>query len=62
MCHYLRIDVTFEMTKVSYRKVFIQLISLHTTGSSFISKQNRGQEGKIVERERESEGERTSIG
>jgi hypothetical protein len=57
------IDVTFEMRTVSYRKAFIQLITLHTIGSSFISKQKRGQEGKIAaERKRENEGERASMG
>jgi hypothetical protein len=33
----------------------------HTIRSSFISEQKRGQEGKIAERKRESEGERASI-
>jgi hypothetical protein len=56
------IDVTFEMRTVSYQKAFIQLITLHTIGSSFISKQKRGQEGKIAERKRENKGERASVG
>ncbi len=48
-------DVTSEMRTVSYQKAFIQLMSFHTIGSSFISKWKRGQEGKIAERKRESE-------
>ena len=50
-------DVTFEMRTVRYLKVFIQLMSLHTIRSSFISKQNRGQEGKIAERKRGRDNE-----
>ncbi len=43
------------MRTVSYRRAFIQLMILHTIGSSFISKWKRGQEGKIAERKRERE-------
>jgi hypothetical protein len=56
------IDVTFEIRTESYQKALIQLMALHAIRSSFISKQKRGQEGKIAERKREREGERTSIG
>jgi hypothetical protein len=59
---YFCIDVTFEIRTVSYRKAFIQLMALHAIRSFFISKQKRGQEGKIAERKREREGERTSVG
>ena len=59
---YFHIDVTFEMRTVSYRKAFIQLMILHTIGSSLISELKRRQEGKIAERKRESKGERASIG
>jgi hypothetical protein len=46
------------MITVGYQKAFIQLISLHTIESSFISKWKRGQEGKIAERQRERARER----
>jgi hypothetical protein len=45
------------MRTVSYGKLFIQLISLHTISSSFISEWKRGQEGKIAERKRGRESE-----
>jgi hypothetical protein len=56
------IDVTFEMRTVIQSNVFIQLMTTHKIRSSFISIRKRGQEGKIAERQRESEGERTSVG
>jgi hypothetical protein len=56
------IDVTFEMRTAIQSDEFIQLIITHKIRSSFILKWKGGQEGKIVERQRASEGERTSIG
>ncbi len=56
------IDVTFEMRTVHYQNVFIQLMILALDPVSLISKWKRGQEDKIAERLRESEGERTSVG
>jgi hypothetical protein len=38
------------------------MIIQHTIRLSFISKTEKGAKGKIVERQRESEGERASIG
>ncbi len=49
------------MRTVRYQKAFIQLISLHMIGLSFISNGRegaKGQEGKIAEKKRASEGER----
>ncbi len=43
-------------------KCIYSIDNLHTIGSPFISKRKRGQEGKIAERKRESEGERMSMG
>jgi hypothetical protein len=56
------IDVTFEMRTAVQSKVFIQLISQHTIRLYFISETEKGTKGKIAERQRESEGERVSIG
>jgi hypothetical protein len=50
------------MRTVRYQKVFIQLMILTQDPISFISKQKRGQEEKIVERQREREGESVSVG
>jgi hypothetical protein len=50
----------FEMRAVCYQNVFIQLITSTQDSVSFISKQKRGQEDKIVERQRETE--RASLG
>ncbi len=52
---------TFEMRTVSCCKAFIQLIIKTQDPDSFISKRKRGHEDKIVERLRESEGERASV-
>jgi hypothetical protein len=41
---------------------FIQLIATHKIKLSFISEMDEGAKGKIVERQKESEGERASIG
>jgi hypothetical protein len=46
------------MKTVSYQKAFIQMISLHTIVSSFVSKRKRGQEGKKAKRKRERARER----
>ncbi len=46
------------MRTVCYPKAFIQLIILTQDPVSFISKQKRGEEDKIVERPRKSQGER----
>ncbi len=56
------IDVTFEMRRGIQSNAFIQLINTHKIRSSFILKWKRGQEGRMAERQRESEGERTSVG
>ncbi len=56
------IDVTFEMRTAIQSDEFIQLIITHKIRSSFILKWKRGQNGKIAERQRESEGERTRVG
>jgi hypothetical protein len=45
-----RIDVTFEMRKVLFRNVFIQLMFLAQDPVGFISKRKRGHEEKIAER------------
>ncbi len=58
-----RIDVTFEMSTVHYRKAIIRLMTLAEDPVSFISKRKKGaggQDGR--ETERESEGERASEG
>ncbi len=57
-----RIDVTFEMRTVRCQKAFIQMMISTHDSVSFISKWTRGQEDKIAERQRESKGERGSIG
>ncbi len=57
-----RIDVTFEMRTVHHRNAFIQMINSTQDSISFISKQKRGQEDKKSERQRESKGERVSVG
>jgi hypothetical protein len=49
-----RIDVTFEMRTVHYRKAFFQLIILTPNLVSFISKWKRGKEDNIAERPREA--------
>ncbi len=55
---YFHIDVTFEMRTVHYQNAFIQLMISTQDSVSFKSKWKRGQEDKIAERPRESEGER----
>ncbi len=61
MCSIFHIDVTFEMRTTIQSDVFIQLIATHKI-KSFISETKKGAKGKIAERQRESEGERMSIG
>ncbi len=56
------IDVTFEMRTAVQSKAFIQLMTQHTIRLSFISETEKGAKGKIAERQRESEGERASVG
>jgi hypothetical protein len=50
------------MRTVRYQNAFIQMINSTQDSVSFISKQKRGQEDKIAERQRESKGERASVG
>jgi len=48
------IDVTFEMRTAVQSNVFIQLITTHKIQSSFISEMEKGERGKIAERQKES--------
>ncbi len=57
-----RIDVTFEMRSAVQSNVFIQLMITHKIKLSFISGTEEGAKGKIGERQRESKGERMSVG
>jgi hypothetical protein len=52
------------MRTVIQSDAFIQLMFTHKIKSSFISEMEEGEKGKIAkrQRQRESEGERTSIG
>ncbi len=59
---YFCIDVTFEMRTVVQSNAFIQLITIHKIKLSFISETEKGAKGKIAERQRESKGERASVG
>ncbi len=59
------IDVTFEMRTVRFTNTFIQLIIvIRSNNLLYIRKEagERTREGKIAERQRESEGERASVG
>ena len=63
MCHKnFRIDVTFEMRTAVQSDAFIQLIITYKIKSYFISETKEGAKGKMAERQRESEGERASVG
>ncbi len=57
-----RTDVTFEIRTAVQSNVFIQLITTHKIQLSFISEMEKGERGKIAERQKESKGERASIG